>query len=211
MDLKSIGMGLAFAFMWASAFTSTRVIVVAAPPLTALVIRFTLSAIIGILLARAMGQTWKLSRNEWRVLIIFGIMQNALYLGLNWIAMRTIEASAAAIIASMMPLMVAFLGWVWLDPVMGMVGAVVIGRWSWTLMRDTAAVLLDTTDEHVAEEIRELVEGPGDSRICDLHVWRVGPEAHAAIVSVVGGLDAQEVRRRLRPVHELRHLTVEVA
>ena len=107
-------MGLAFAFMWASAFTSTRVIVVAAPPLTALVIRFTLSAIIGILLARAMGQTWKLSRNEWRVLIIFGIMQNALYLGLNWIAMRTIEASAAAIIASMMPLMVAFLGWVWL-------------------------------------------------------------------------------------------------
>ena len=103
------------------------------------------------------------------------------------------------------------LGWVWLDPVMGMVGAVVIGRWSWTLMRDTAAVLLDTTDEHVAEEIRELVEGPGDSRICDLHVWRVGPEAHAAIVSVVGGLDAQEVRRRLRPVHELRHLTVEVA
>lgn len=104
-----------------------------------------------------------------------------------------------------------FLGWVWLDPVMGMVGAVVIGRWAWTLMRDAAAVLLDTTDEHVADEIRDLVEGPGDSRICDLHVWRVGPEAHAAIVSVVGGLDAQEVRRRLRPVHELRHLTVEVA
>lgn len=114
MDFKSIAMGLAFALMWASAFTSTRVIVVAAPPLTALVIRFTLSAVIGILLARAMEQSWKLSRNEWRVLIIFGIMQNALYLGLNWIAMRTIEASAAAIIASMMPLLVAFLGWVWL-------------------------------------------------------------------------------------------------
>ena len=102
-----------------------------------------------------------------------------------------------------------FLGWVWLDPVMGMVGALVIGRWAWTLMRDTAAELLDTTDEHVAEEIRALVEGPGDSRICDLHVWRVGPEAHAAIVSVVGELDAKEIRRRLRPVHELRHLTVE--
>ncbi|WP_312162092.1 CDF family Co(II)/Ni(II) efflux transporter DmeF [Phenylobacterium sp.] len=101
------------------------------------------------------------------------------------------------------------LGWVWLDPVMGMVGAVVIGRWSWILMRDTARVLLDATDEHVAAEIRELLEGPGDARICDLHVWRVGPEAHAAIVSVVGGLDAGEVRRRLIPVHELRHLTVE--
>ncbi len=103
------------------------------------------------------------------------------------------------------------LGWVWLDPVMGMVGAVVIGRWSWTLMRDTAAVLLDTTDEHVADEIRDLLEKPGDARICDLHVWRIGPEAHAAIVSVVGGLDAQEVRRRLRPVHELQHLTVEAS
>lgn len=114
MDLKSIAMGLAFAFIWASAFTSTRVIVVAAPPLTALVIRFAMSAVIGVLLARAMGQTWRLTRQEWRVLIIFGIMQNGLYLGLNWIAMRTIEASAAAIIASAMPLLVALAGWVWL-------------------------------------------------------------------------------------------------
>ena len=114
MDFKAILMGLAFAVMWSSAFTSTRVIVTAAPPLTALVIRFALSAVIGIAIARAMGQRWRLTRAEWRVLIIFGIMQNALYLGLNWIAMRTIEASAAAIIASMMPLMVAFLGWVWL-------------------------------------------------------------------------------------------------
>ncbi|MFV0293453.1 MAG: DMT family transporter [Paracoccus sp. (in: a-proteobacteria)] len=114
MDTKSMMMGLAFAFMWASAFTSTRVIVTTAPPLTALAVRFALSAAVGIMLARAMGQTWRLNRAEWRVLIIFGIMQNALYLGLNWIAMRTIEASAAAIIASMMPLLVAFLGWVWL-------------------------------------------------------------------------------------------------
>lgn len=114
MDLKSVGMGFAFAFMWASAFSSTRIIVLAAPPLTALVIRFALSAVLGIIIARAMGQSWKLTRTEWRVLIIFGVMQNALYLGLNWVAMRTIEASASAIIASMMPLLVAFLGWVWL-------------------------------------------------------------------------------------------------
>lgn len=114
MDFKSITMGLIFAFMWASAFTSTRIIVLSAPPLTALVIRFMLSALIGIILARSMGQTWKLSRNEWRVLIIFGIMQNALYLGLNWVAMRSIEASAATIIASMMPLLAAFFGLAWL-------------------------------------------------------------------------------------------------
>ena len=114
MDFKAILMGLAFAVMWSSAFTSTRVIVTAAPPLTALVIRFALSAVIGIAIARAMGQTWRLTRAEWRVLIVFGIMQTAFYLGLHWIAMRSIEASAASIIASMMPLVVAFFGWVWL-------------------------------------------------------------------------------------------------
>lgn len=114
MDFRSVLMGLAFAVMWSSAFTTTRIIVTAAPPLTALVIRFALSAVAGIVIARALGQSWRLSRAEWRVLIIFGIMQNALYLGLNWIAMRSIEASAASIIASMMPLLVAFFGWVWL-------------------------------------------------------------------------------------------------
>lgn len=102
-----------------------------------------------------------------------------------------------------------YLGWVWMDPAMGIVGAVVITRWSWTLIRDTAAVLLDRTDPHVTKEIRELLEGPGDARINDLHVWRVGPEAHAAIVSVCGVTDAT-VRQRLTPVHEIAHLTVEV-
>ncbi len=105
-----------------------------------------------------------------------------------------------------------YLGWVWLDPVMGIVGGIVIGRWSWVLMRDTAAVLLDATDNHVADEVREAVEGPGDARIVDLHVWRIGPEAHAGIVSVAGGpgLDAEAIRARLVSVHELTHLTVEV-
>lgn len=104
-----------------------------------------------------------------------------------------------------------FLGWTWMDPAMGIVGAIVIARWAWTLMRDTAAVLLDASDTHVADEVREMVEGPGDARIADLHVWRIGPEAHAAIVSVVAGLDvtADVVRNRLQPVHEVRHLTIE--
>lgn len=104
-----------------------------------------------------------------------------------------------------------YLGWIWLDPVMGIVGGIVIGRWSWALMRDTAAILLDTTDVHVAAEVREAVEGPGDAKIVDLHVWRIGPEAHAGIVSVAGlpSLDADAIRSRLASVHELIHLTVE--
>lgn len=104
-----------------------------------------------------------------------------------------------------------YLGWVWLDPVMGIVGAIVIARWAWSLMGVTAGVLLDRTDEHVAAEIRDLVEQPGDARITDLHVWRVGPDAHAAIVSVVGcaTTDAEGIRERLKPVHEVSHLTVE--
>ncbi|KAB0503365.1 CDF family Co(II)/Ni(II) efflux transporter DmeF [Pseudomonas lini] len=104
-----------------------------------------------------------------------------------------------------------YLGWVWLDPVMGIVGAIVIARWAYGLMRDSAAVLLDTTDEHVAAEIRELLESTDDIRISDLHVWQVGPQARAAIVSVVAaaGVSADAIRERLALVHELSHLTVE--
>ena len=101
-----------------------------------------------------------------------------------------------------------YLGWVWLDPAMGIVGTLVIARWSWTLMRDTGAVLLDTTNVRVANEVKELVEADGDARIIDLHVWRVGPEAHAAIVEVASSLSPSAIRERLRCVHEIAHLTV---
>ncbi len=103
----------------------------------------------------------------------------------------------------------AYLGWVWLDPVMGIVGGIVIAIWSWNLIRDTAAVLLDSSDPHLETEVREEVEAQGDARITDLHVWRVGPGAHAAIVSFTGSASPEDVRGRLRSVHELAHLTVE--
>jgi cation diffusion facilitator family transporter len=102
-----------------------------------------------------------------------------------------------------------YLGWVWLDPAIGIVGAVVIARWSWGLLRDTAATLLDVTDPQLEAEIRAQVETAGDARITDLHVWRVGPEAHAAIVSVTGSAAVEAVRARLAPIHELAHVTVE--
>lgn len=102
-----------------------------------------------------------------------------------------------------------YLGWVWLDPVIGVVGALVIALWARGLLRDTAAVLLDASDPALVQEVRQQVEGPGDARIRDLHIWRIGPGAHAAIVSVTG-VDHASVRRRLAPVHEIVHLTVEI-
>lgn len=102
-----------------------------------------------------------------------------------------------------------YLGWAWLDPVMGVVGALVIATWSWSLMRDTASVLLDASDPHLEAEVREEVESAGDARITDLHIWRLGPGAYGAIVSYLGQASPGEVRHRLRKVHELTHVTVE--
>ncbi len=111
MDIRAILMGLAFAAMWSSAFTSARIIVADAPPLSALALRFLISGLLAVSIARAMGQSWHLTRAQWKATAIFGICQNALYLGLNFIAMQTVEASLAAIIASTMPLLVALAGW----------------------------------------------------------------------------------------------------
>ncbi len=112
MDLRALGMGLAFVLIWSSAFTSARIIVADAPPLAALTLRFLLSGVLGVGIARAMGQSWRLSRSQWRAVLIFGFSQNALYLGLNFYAMQTVQASIAAIVASTMPLLVALGSWV---------------------------------------------------------------------------------------------------
>ena len=115
MDIRAILMGLAFAIMWASAFSTSRMIVLEAPPLMALALRFAISGVIGVAIALAMGQSWRgLTRAQWRAVMLLGLCQNALYLGLNWVAMQWIEAGLASIIAATMPLMVAFFGWIFL-------------------------------------------------------------------------------------------------
>lgn len=112
MDIRAILAGLAFALIWSSAFTSARIIVADAPPILSLSLRFLISGLIGIALARFLGQTWRLTPGQWRATIVFGLCQNALYLGLNFVAMQTVEASLASIIASTMPLAVGLAGWV---------------------------------------------------------------------------------------------------
>lgn len=103
-------------------------------------------------------------------------------------------------------------GWVWMDPVMGIVGSIVIARWSWTLMRDAGAILLDTLpDETLMTDMTARLEKNGD-RITDLHLWRVGPGHMAAIVSIVSeNPDAPAAyKARLADLPGLSHLTVEV-
>ena len=103
-----------------------------------------------------------------------------------------------------------YLGWTWLDPAMGVVGAVVIARWSYSLLRASATVLLDVTDEQVATRIRQaLADEP--VQIDDLHVWRIGPTARAAIVSLSGPAEHEEtpLRQKLAALEQLQHLSLE--
>ncbi|ALK32727.1 Cation diffusion facilitator family transporter [Burkholderia plantarii] len=104
-------------------------------------------------------------------------------------------------------------GWNWMDPLAGIVGALVIANWSFVLIRDTGATLLDMTpDPALAARIRERIEGDGDA-VVDLHLWRLGPGHLSAALSVVTGSarrDARFYHQRLAGVDGLSHLTVEV-
>jgi len=107
-----------------------------------------------------------------------------------------------------------FFGWVWLDPVMGVVGAGVIISWAYTLLRDTGSILLDRipAETDLPVVIREGIEADGDSKISDLHIWQVGAGKFASIISVVAHHPRlpEEYRRALKIHEELVHVTVEV-
>ena len=127
MDYRAIAAGVTFAIIWSSAFSSARIIVADASPLFALAIRYLISGLLGVALARALGQSWHLTPSQWRATLIFGICQNTLYLGLNFVAMRTIEAGLASIIASSLPLMVALVLWLGFHerlPLVGVLGLI---------------------------------------------------------------------------------------
>ena len=103
-------------------------------------------------------------------------------------------------------------GWLWMDPLAGIVGALVIASWSWGLVRDTGGILLDMVpDRRIADGVRRTVEAEGD-RVADLHVWRLGPGHLGAILSVdtAQARDPEFYRARLARFPTLSHLTVEV-
>lgn len=105
-------------------------------------------------------------------------------------------------------------GWNFLDPLMGIVGGLVIARWSWGLIRSTATTLVDAVPlaDDLPQEIRESVETEED-RITDLHVWQVGPGHHAAIVAIHSRAPKAPAfyKQKLAAIHELSHVTVEVS
>ena len=108
-------------------------------------------------------------------------------------------------------------GWAWLDPVMGIVGAVLVAVWAKNLLAETAKVLLDREMDHpVIAEIREVVESgheAGDTRLTDLHVWRVGKQSYACALSVVthdASLTPDRVRNQLAQHEEIAHATIEI-
>jgi len=104
-------------------------------------------------------------------------------------------------------------GWRFLDPAMGIVGAILVGRWAIGLARDSAGVLLDAEDHgQVAAEIKRIIESEPDHEVADLHVWRVGPASRACILSVVSHtpLAVEAYRQKLAVIHGLDHITIEI-
>ena len=109
-------------------------------------------------------------------------------------------------------LLARYLGWLWMDAVAGIVGAVVIASWSYGLLKDTGAILLDMTpDRAMVDRVRKEVEALGD-QVRDLHLWRLGPGHLGAIVSIDchSEADALFYRARLERLPFVSHLTVEV-
>ena len=109
-------------------------------------------------------------------------------------------------------LMARAFGWLWMDPMAGLVGAAVIANWSLGLMRDTGGILLDRTpDVRMADDVRETIERDGDL-VTDLHLWRLGPGHLGAIISVTTPNQrvSEYYRQKLAKFADLSHLTVEV-
>jgi cation diffusion facilitator family transporter len=121
------------------------------------------------------------------------------------------DAAVSVLVIAGLLLARAF-GWVWMDPLAGIVGACVIASWSYGLIRDTGAILLDMCpDREIEQGIRRTIEGGGD-RLDDLHLWRLGPSHLGAIISVATtrAHDPAFYRARLAGFRSLSHVTVEV-
>lgn len=126
--------------------------------------------------------------------------------------LHVIADALTSVLAIVALLVGRYAGWTWMDPAMGIVGAVIIARWSWSLLRQTSAVLVDADlNPMLTEAVRRTLENDQGDRISDLHLWRIGPGAYAAIISIVSArpLEPEAYKAKLAHLSELAHVTVE--
>ena len=124
MKIRDLILGASFALIWSSAFTSARICMLDAPPFLLLSVRFFISGSIAIVLAYIVGQSISFSKPEWFAIAIFGICQNTIYLGLNFVAMQWIDAGLAATIASLLPLIVTVFLWLFFKEKLSPLGSI---------------------------------------------------------------------------------------
>lgn len=106
-----------------------------------------------------------------------------------------------------------YMGWDWLDPIMGIVGAIIIIRWSYSLIKQTSPILLDASiEKEYLYAIKDTLENDADNRISDIHIWKVGANHYAAIISLVthSPNTTQHYKDILSEFHKLSHITIEV-
>jgi cation diffusion facilitator family transporter len=148
------------------------------------------------------------AKRSWRQLLGAGGDQN-----LRGAALHVAADALTSVLAIGALLAALLLGWTWLDPAVGLVGMAMIGIWAWGLTRDTGRVLLDADiDPAEMQTLRGLLEADGDTKVQDLHLWRIGPDHLAAIVSLVSHkpMPPEHYKRLLGERPELGHVTIEV-
>jgi cation diffusion facilitator family transporter len=106
-----------------------------------------------------------------------------------------------------------YIGWNWLDPVMGIVGAIIITRWSYGLIKQTSPILLDASiDQEYQSAVKQAIENDSDNRVSDIHIWKVGANHYAAIIALVTHYPntAEHYKKLLEKFHKLSHIVIEV-
>ncbi len=122
MELKHFFLGVGFAFIWASAFPSAKIAVQFCPPFFFLFFRFLIAGLFSIILGAYLGQSFQFDRRSLVLIVVFGLIQNGLYLGLIFLALTKIDANISVIIASILPLTVAFFSWILFKTKMSLLG-----------------------------------------------------------------------------------------
>jgi len=127
--------------------------------------------------------------------------------------MHVLADALTSLLAIIALLFGKYFGWNWLDPIMGIVGAIIITRWSYGLVKQTSPILLDgSIDKSYQSEIKKVIENDADNRIADIHIWKVSANHYAAIIALVTDFpkSAEHYKNLLNGFHKLSHVTIEV-